>query len=47
MGSVCLLGTLKLVKLSNQIGHYCPRFLFHIDFQLLLTTTTKNPASQR
>lgn len=48
MGSLSLLGTAKLVKLSNQIGHHHPYFLFHIDFHLLfITATAKNPGSQR
>lgn len=44
MGSVCFLGTIKLLKLSNPVGRH---YLFHTDFELLFTiATTKNPASK-
>ena len=48
MESVCLLGTVKLVRLSNQIGHHHPHFVFHSDFHLLcISASSKNSASER
>lgn len=35
MESMCLLGTEKLVKLSNQVRNQHPHFQFHIDVHLL------------
>ena len=50
MGFVFLLGTVHILKPGNQIGHYHPVFLFHIDFCMDLAfyySTTENLASQR
>ena len=48
MESMCLLGTVKLVRLSNQIGHHHPHFVFHSDFHLLcISASSKNSASDR